>query len=55
MKFNKILYTIAVVLPLLWLLGVITSHTIGGMIHLLPVLAIVAALIRVFRDEDTWA
>jgi hypothetical protein len=55
MKLNKILYTIAVVLPLLWLLGIVTSHTMGGFIHLLPVIAILAALIRVFRDEDTWA
>jgi hypothetical protein len=36
------------------LLGIVTAHTMGGVIHLLPVMAILVALIRVFRDEDTW-
>jgi hypothetical protein len=43
------LYTIAVVLIVLWLLGLVTSYTLGGFIHLLLVIAIVAILLRVIR------
>lgn len=42
------LYTIAVVLLILWLLGLVTSYTIGGFIHVLLVIAIVVLLLRVF-------
>ncbi len=45
------LWTIAVVLVILWLLGVVSSYTIGGFIHILLVLAIVVVLIRVIRGE----
>ena len=45
------LETIAVLLLLLWLLGVITSYTVGGFIHLLLVIAIVAVLIRVIQGR----
>jgi len=38
------LYTIAVVLILLWLLGLITSYTLGGIIHVLLVIALVMVL-----------
>lgn len=38
---------IAVVLIILWLLGIVTSYTIGGFIHLLLVIAIITILIRV--------
>jgi Family of unknown function (DUF5670) len=38
------LYTIAVVLIILWLLGLITSYTLGGVIHVLLVVAIVMVL-----------
>ena len=41
------LWTICVVLLLLWLLGVLTSYTVGGLIHLLLVAAIVVLLVRV--------
>ena len=41
------LYTIAVVLLILWLLGLVTSYTIGGFIHVLLVIAIVVVLLRV--------
>lgn len=41
------LYPIAVVLIVLWLLGLITSYTMGGFIHLLLVIAIVVVLLRV--------
>ena len=40
------LYTIAVVLLILWLLGLVTSYTIGGFIHVLLVIAIVVVLLR---------
>jgi len=41
------LYTIAVVLLILWLLGLVSSYTIGGFIHVLLVIAIVMILLRV--------
>jgi hypothetical protein len=40
------LYTIAVVLLILWLLGLVSSYTIGGFIHILLVVAIVMVLIN---------
>ena len=43
------LYTIAVVMLILWLLGLITSYTMGGFIHILLVMAIVVILLRVIR------
>ena len=45
------LYTIAVVLLVLWLLGLVSSYTIGGFIHVLLVLAIVAVLVRVIQGR----
>lgn len=41
------LYTIAVVLVILWLLGLMTSYTMGGLIHILLVIAIVVVLLNV--------
>ena len=41
------LYTIAVVLLILWLLGLVTSYTVGGFIHVLLVIAIVVVLLRI--------
>jgi len=38
------LYTLAVILLILWLLGVVTSYTIGGLIHVLLVVALVMVL-----------
>ena len=46
------LTTIAVILLILWLLGFITSYTIGGFIHILLVVAIVMVLIRLIRGEN---
>ena len=43
------LYTIAVVLVLLWLLGLVTSYTLGGFIHLLLVIALISVLVRVIQ------
>ncbi|HWP96650.1 MAG TPA: lmo0937 family membrane protein [Syntrophomonadaceae bacterium] len=41
------LWTIAVILIVLWLLGIVTSYTIGGFIHILLVVAIIMILVRV--------
>lgn len=43
------LETIAVILIILWLLGLVTSYTLGGFIHILLVIAIVVILLRVIR------
>ena len=43
------LYTIAVVMLVLWLLGLITAYTMGGLIHILLVIAIVVVLLRVIK------
>ena len=45
------LYTIAVVLLVLWLLGLVTSYTIGGFIHVLLVIALVVILVRVISGR----
>ncbi len=45
------LYTIAVVLLVLWLLGLVTSYTVGGFIHVLLVIAVVVILLRVISGR----
>ncbi len=45
------LYTIAVVLIILWLLGVVTSYTIGGFIHILVVIAVIMILLRLISGR----
>lgn len=45
------LWTIAVILIILWLLGLVSSYTLGGFIHLLLVIAIIIILIRVIKGE----
>jgi hypothetical protein len=45
------LETIAVVLLLMWLLGMVSSYTIGGLIHILLVIAIVVVLLRVIQGR----
>jgi len=45
------LYTIAVVMIVLWLLGLITSYTMGGFIHILLVIAIVVVLLRIISGR----
>jgi hypothetical protein len=45
------LTTIAIILLILWFLGVITAHTIGGFIHILLVIAVIVILIRLIRGE----
>lgn len=45
------LWTIFVVLMILWLLGMATSYTLGGFIHILLILAIAAVLIRIIQGR----
>ena len=45
------LMTIAVILIILWLLGVVTAYTLGGFIHILLVVAIIMVLIRLIRGK----
>ena len=45
------LETLAVILVVLWLLGMVTSTTIGGLIHVLLVIAIVVVLVRVISGR----
>jgi beta-lactamase regulating signal transducer with metallopeptidase domain len=50
-KENFMLYTIAAILLILWLLGLVTGTTIGGFIHVLLVIAIVMVLLRVISGR----
>ncbi len=45
------LETIAIVLVVLWVLGLVTSHSIGGFIHILLVIAVIFILIRIIRGQ----
>jgi hypothetical protein len=45
------LETIAVILVLLWLVGLVSSYTMGGLIHVLLVIAIVVVLVRVIQGR----
>ena len=45
------LWTIAVILIILWLLGVVSSYTIGGFIHILLALAIIVVLLRIISER----
>ena len=45
------LWTIFVILLVLWLLGLVTSYTLGGFIHLLLVIAIVVVVIRIIQGR----
>jgi hypothetical protein len=45
------LFTIAIVLLVLWALGLVTSYTMGGVIHILLVAAIVVVLVRVIQGR----
>ena len=46
------LETIAVVLLLLWLLGMVSAYTVGGFIHILLILAVVVILLRVIQGRS---
>ncbi len=45
------LETVAIVLVILWILGYVTSYTLGGFIHLLLVIAVIMILIRVIQGR----
>jgi len=45
------LWTIAVILVALWLLGLVSSYTMGGFIHILLVIAIVVVLVRIIQGR----
>ena len=45
------LETIAIILVVLWLLGMVSSYTLGGFIHLLLVLAVIAILVRLVQGR----
>lgn len=46
------LSTLIIVLVVLWLLGIVTSYTLGGLIHILLVVAIVVVLLRVIQGRN---
>jgi hypothetical protein len=46
------LYTIAVVLVLLWLLGFMSSYTMGGFIHVLLVVALILVVVRLIQGRE---
>jgi hypothetical protein len=46
------LYTVAVVLLVLWLLGLVTSTTIGGFVHVLLVIAVIMILLRLISGRS---
>jgi hypothetical protein len=46
------LFTIAVILIVMWALGMVTSYTLGGYLHILLILAIVVVLIRVIQGRE---
>jgi hypothetical protein len=46
------LVTIAIILLVLWLLGIVTAYTIGGFIHILLVIAIILILIRLIQGRN---
>lgn len=45
------LWTIAIILVVLWILGVVTSNLLGGFIHILLVIAIIVVLLRIIRGQ----
>ena len=48
------LWTLAIVLLVLWLFGFLTSYTLGGVIHILLVVALVVVVIRLFQGRRLW-
>jgi hypothetical protein len=46
------LETLAIILIVLWILGLVTSYTLGGLIHILLVMAIVALIFRLLRGRS---
>ncbi len=52
-KENNMLWTIFVILLVLWLLGLVSSYTLGGFIHILLVLAVVVLIINLIQGRRT--
>ena len=48
---NRMLYTIAMILLVLWILGLVTSYTMGGFIHVLLVIAVIMILLRLIQGQ----
>ena len=46
------LWTIFMLLMIMWLLGMVTSYTLGGFIHILLIMAVVVVLIRIIQGRD---
>jgi hypothetical protein len=51
-KEKSMLWTIAVILILMWLLGMVSSYTLGGFIHLLLILAVITVLVRLIQGRS---
>ena len=49
------LWTIAILLIILWLLGMLSSYTLGGLIHILLLVAIIAVLVRIIQGKRLMA
>lgn len=49
---SSMLYTLALILIIAWLLGMVSSYTMGGFIHILLVVAIIAILIRLIQGRS---
>jgi Family of unknown function (DUF5670) len=47
------LYTLAIVLIVLWLIGIVSTHTIGGFIHVLLVVAVIMLLVRLISGRKS--
>jgi hypothetical protein len=52
-RVHSMLYTIAVVLVIMWLLGLVTSYTMGGFIHILLVVAVIMILVNLISGRRT--
>jgi Family of unknown function (DUF5670) len=50
-RIKLMLYTLAVILLILWLLGLVSSYTIGGFIHILLVVAVVMLLVQLIQGR----
>jgi len=48
---EQVLETIAIILIILWLAGLVTSHTMGGLVHILLVIALVVIVVRVIQGR----
>jgi hypothetical protein len=55
LSMSLVLSTIVIVLLVLWLLGVVTSYTMGGLIHILLVVAVIAVLLRIIQGRNPLA